>query len=58
MEEGKRRDGSTIEILGSYNPLTKPPTLTVNKERVQYWFSVGAQPTVGVDKILNPKKTA
>ena len=56
MEEGKRRDGRTIEILGHYNPLVKPAELVVDKERLSYWISVGAQQTDGVTNILTPKK--
>ncbi|KKR03264.1 MAG: 30S ribosomal protein S16 [Microgenomates group bacterium GW2011_GWB1_40_9] len=52
MEEGKRRDGKTIELLGFYNPLVKPPQLTINQDRLKYWISVGAQKTDGVTKIL------
>lgn len=52
MEEGKRRDGKTIEILGFYNPLVKPPHVSVDQERLKYWLSVGAQKTEGVEKIL------
>jgi len=52
IEEGKRRDGSAIEILGSYNPLVKPPVLTVKKDRIDYWVSVGAQMTESVKKLL------
>jgi len=55
MEEGKRRDGRTIEILGTYNPLVKPAQLVVNNERLHYWVSVGAQKTDGVAKILKEK---
>ncbi len=52
IEEGKRRDGSAIEILGYYNPLVKPPQIQVNRERVKYWLSVGAQLTTGAKKLL------
>lgn len=52
IEEGKRRDGSAIEILGYYNPLVKPPQIQVNRERVKYWLSVGAQVTTGAKKLL------
>lgn len=55
MEEGKRRDGKSIEILGSYNPLVKPPKLILNAERLKYWLSVGAQKTDGVSAILKEK---
>jgi len=56
MEEGKRRDGTTIEILGSYNPLVKPASLVIDEKRLAYWKSVGAKETDGVSKILSPKK--
>jgi len=52
MEEGKRRDGKIIEILGFYNPLVTPPQLSIDKERLKYWISVGAQKTDGVNNIL------
>lgn len=52
MEEAKRRNGKTIEILGFYNPLVKPAQLEVKKDRISYWQSVGAQMTDGVKKII------
>lgn len=52
IEEGKRRDGRAIEILGFYNPLVKPPQVSVKRERVDYWLSVGAQLTPAAEKLL------
>ncbi len=52
IEEGKRRDGKAIEILGNYNPLVTPAKLTVKRDRVDYWRSVGAQLTPSVKKLL------
>lgn len=52
IEEGKRRDGSAIEILGSYNPLVTPPSVTIKKDRVSYWLSVGAQMTEAVRDLM------
>lgn len=52
IDESDRRDGSAIEILGFYNPLVKPPQLSVNQDRVKYWLSVGAQLTAGTQKLL------
>jgi small subunit ribosomal protein S16 len=37
------RDGSFIEILGHYYPRTKPATIEVDRERLQYWSSKGAK---------------
>lgn len=39
------RDGRFIEEIGSYNPLTKPSTLTVDAEKAKAWIANGAQPT-------------
>lgn len=46
------RDGRFIEILGAYNPLTSPPTITIHTERVLHWLKTGAQPTEVVKKML------
>ena len=50
------RDGKFIERLGSYNPMVaKDHTerLVLDVERVKYWISKGAQPTLRVAKMLS-----
>ena len=49
-----RRDGAPIEYLGSYDPHQEKDEdkVSVNKERVEYWLSVGAQPTETVARLL------
>jgi len=41
------RDGAMIEHLGNYDPLAKSAEeqLKFDGERIQYWISVGAQPS-------------
>ena len=39
------RDGSFLEILGSYYPRAKPAKVEVNRERVDYWVAKGARPS-------------
>lgn len=49
------RDSKFLEKLGTYNPLlgdTDEKRVTIDKERVEYWLSVGAQPTEKVAKFL------
>lgn len=46
------RDGAFIEIIGHYNPLTKPETIVIDGERAQSWLSQGAQPTAIASKLL------
>lgn len=52
IEEGKRRNGRAIEILGHYNPRVKPPEIVVRNDRVNFWISKGAQITSAVKKLL------
>lgn len=47
-----KRDGKAIEEIGKYHPKEEPSLIEVNSERVQYWLSVGAQPTDPVRHIL------
>ncbi len=49
------RDSKFLEKLGTYNPLlgeTDEKRVTIDKERTEYWLSVGAQPTEKVAKFL------
>src|SRR5687768_7325715 len=39
------RDSSFVEVLGHYNPRTKPETLQMNRERLDYWLKTGAVPS-------------
>lgn len=39
----KRRDGGWIESLGIYNPVANPAVVKINKDRLEYWKSVGAK---------------
>lgn len=49
------RDGKFIEALGIYNPLTKPHSIDLKEERINYWLDNGAQPTNTVKSLLNQK---
>ena len=49
------RDGSIVDQVGHYNPLTDPPTIVLDEEKVQHWLGVGAQPSDTVGRILQRK---
>jgi small subunit ribosomal protein S16 len=53
-----QRDGRFLEVLGTYNPMTKDAAVNVNAERAQYWLSVGAQPSETVRSIFKRVKVA
>lgn len=56
IEEGKRRDGKAVEILGHYNPQVKPAERAIDRKRVEYWVSHGAQLTQAAKKLLDSTK--
>ena len=47
-----KRDGRAIEEIGKYHPTQEPSLIEVDRERVQYWLGVGAQPTEQVTALL------
>ncbi len=46
------RDGRFLEVIGSYNPRTKPSTVEMDEARLYHWLGKGAQPSESVEKIL------
>jgi small subunit ribosomal protein S16 len=54
-ESTSPRDGTFLEILGHYNPLTEPTTLVIKEDRVRAWLQRGAQPTDRVARLLSSR---
>jgi len=50
------RDGRFLEIIGHYNPLTDPPTITIDRDKADAWIKKGAQPSDAVRNLLNRVK--
>lgn len=49
------RDGRFIENIGSYNPLTRPATIEIDRDKAFDWLMKGAEPTDTVRAILKFK---
>jgi small subunit ribosomal protein S16 len=52
------RDSSFVEILGHYNPRSKPALVAVDKDRMDYWLKKGAQPSDTVRTLIRRHLTA
>ena len=52
----KRRDSGWIESIGYYNPVSQPKEFKIDQERLDYWLSVGAQPSEKVAKLTAKKQ--
>ena len=46
------RDGRFIEVLGYYNPLTDPPDVKLDDDKVLKWLNAGAEPTENAAQLL------
>lgn len=49
------RDGRYIDRLGTYNPMTKPATIEIDRDKTFEWVMKGAQPTETARAILRFK---
>jgi small subunit ribosomal protein S16 len=43
IESETARDGSFVEVLGHYDPRTKPETFKLDHDRLAHWRKAGAQ---------------
>ncbi len=46
------RDGKIIEQIGTYDPMTEPSTIVINKELLDKWIKNGAKPTETVKALI------
>ena len=46
------RDSSFVEVLGYYNPRTKPERLEIKRERLDHWLKAGAQPSDSIRTLV------
>lgn len=48
----KDTTGTYLEAVGYYNPRQQPAMIELNRERIQYWLSKGAQASDTVHNLL------
>ena len=46
------RDGKFIELVGTYDPRTAPPRITVKRDRIDHWMGHGATASLTVGQLL------
>ena len=47
------RDGRIVEKIGTYNPLTTPAEINIDKEAAKEWLNKGAIPTDTVKNLFS-----
>jgi small subunit ribosomal protein S16 len=57
VDREKPRETKYIELLGQYNPLTKPAQIKIDMEKYDQWVKKGAQPSVTVKSLVKKLNT-
>jgi small subunit ribosomal protein S16 len=58
LDKRKPRNGRTVEVVGTYDPLKKPAEIKLDADRIKYWLGCGAQPSDTVRSFLDAQKIA
>ncbi len=60
MDSRAKRDGRVIEELGYYDPIARDEhrQLSLKQDRIDYWLSVGAQPSDTVRRLIERARNA
>ncbi len=51
-EARSKKEGEFVEMLGFYNPRSKPAVVEINTERIKHWIQKGARPSDTVRTLL------
>lgn len=52
INKTSRRDGRFIEIIGTLDSMTNPPTAKISEEKVRKWIAVGAKASDSVRDLI------
>ncbi|MBD3315848.1 MAG: 30S ribosomal protein S16 [Chitinivibrionales bacterium] len=52
IDSRARRDGRSLEMIGSYNPEAEPKEFSIKYDRLAYWLNQGAEPSLTVHNLL------
>jgi len=51
-EKRSKRDGDCVDSIGHWNPSNNPEILKIDKDRLNYWISKGAQMSEAVKELI------
>ena len=52
IDKERARDSTAIEVVGTYNPISKPKAVNLNHERIAHWMKNGARPSDTVARLI------
>jgi small subunit ribosomal protein S16 len=60
IDKERARNSRSVEVVGTYDPLTKPKAVKLEHDRIAHWMKHGARPSDTVARLLklNPAPAA
>lgn len=52
VDERNKRNGAYLDLLGTYDPLSEPKDIKIDKQKLEDWLKKGAQKSDGLLRIL------
>ncbi len=52
IDKERARNSSSVEVVGYYNPISKPETVNLKHDRIAHWIKCGAQPSDTVARLI------
>ena len=52
IEKERARDSRAVEVVGHYNPVSKPAEVVIKHDRIAHWMKNGAQPSDTVARLM------
>jgi small subunit ribosomal protein S16 len=52
IDKERARDSRSVEVVGTYNPVSQPQVVNLKHDRIAYWLKNGAQPSETVSRLL------
>ncbi len=53
IDSRRAREGRFVDMLGHYNPIVKPATVSIDEEKVFHWLKEGATPSDTVHTLFS-----
>ncbi len=58
IEKDRARNSRAVEVVGHYNPVSKPKEIKIEHDRIDYWMKFGAQPSDTVARLIKNNPAA
>jgi small subunit ribosomal protein S16 len=58
IEKERARNSRAVEVVGHYNPVSKPKEVHLDHARIEHWMKSGAQPSDTVARLLRKNPAA